>query len=101
MRRIVLLALLWSTSYAAAETCLIVRHSTTSEQFWVSGANWKYVAGDFPSTMKWKSNITDRNIRKIKSLGGKVVVVTEKYSAVDLESAKKECATPDKVADAK
>jgi hypothetical protein len=44
--------------------------------------------------MKWKSNITDRNIRKVKELGGKVVVVNQNYSSADLEDARKQCATP-------
>ena len=74
-----------------APTCLIVKHAGVSHQVWVSGANWQYVAGDFPKGMKWKSNITDRNIRKIKEDGGQVVIVPEKYSASDLEEAKKSC----------
>ena len=42
--------------------------------------------------MKWKSNITDRNIRKIKEEGGRVVVVPNDYHAADLEDARKQCA---------
>jgi hypothetical protein len=57
----------------------------------VSGANWRYVAGEFPPGMKWKSNVRDRDVRKIKELGGKVVVVGQDYSIDELESAKKEC----------
>lgn len=76
----------------AADTCLIVKHATTSDQIWVSGANWRYVEGDFPKGQKWKSNITDRSIRKIKELGGKVVVVPDKASVEQLEDARKQCA---------
>ena len=72
---------------------LIVKHATTSQQMWVSGANWRYVEGDFPNGMKWKSNITDRGIRQIKEKGGKVVIVPEKYSTLDLEDARKQCGT--------
>jgi hypothetical protein len=43
--------------------------------------------------MKFKSNVTDRNVRKIKELGGKVVIVPQNYSLADLENAKKECAS--------
>lgn len=71
--------------------CLIVKHASTSSQAFVSGANWRYVAGDFPKEMKWKSNITDRNIRKIKELGGRVVIVPTDYHAADLEDARKQC----------
>lgn len=48
--------------------------------------------GDFPKGQKWKSNITDRSIRKIKELGGKVVVVPDKASVEQLEDARKQCA---------
>jgi hypothetical protein len=41
--------------------------------------------------MKWKSNLTDRNIRQLKQKGGKVVIVPEKYSSIDLEDARKQC----------
>lgn len=88
------LVLLLATSAYAADTCLIVKHASASSQIWVSGANWRYVEGEFPQGEKWKSNITDRGIRHIKEKGGKVVVVPEKYSATDLEDARKQCANP-------
>jgi hypothetical protein len=72
-------------------SCLIVKHASTARQFFVSGANWQYVAGDFPKGMKWKSNITDRNIRKVKELGGQVVVIKPDYNAEDLAQAQKTC----------
>jgi hypothetical protein len=87
-----LIAVLFVTSCYAADTCLIVKHATASEQAWVSGANWRYVEGDFPKGEKWKSNITDRGVRKIKEKGGKVVTVPAKYSTADLEDARKQCA---------
>lgn len=72
-------------------SCLILKHASVSSQMWVSGANWRYVAGDFPPNVKWKSNVRDGDIRKIKKLGGKVVVVGQDYTVLELESAKKEC----------
>jgi hypothetical protein len=81
--------------YANDNPYLIVKHATASQQVWVSGANWRYVEGDFPAGMKWKSNITDRGIRQIKEKRkrGKVVIVPEKYSTTDLEDARKQCST--------
>lgn len=81
-------------SLAAAEdqpSCLIVKHASAARQMFVSGANWQYVAGDFPKGMKWKSNITDRNVRKIKELGGKVVVVQQSYTPEELKQAQESC----------
>jgi hypothetical protein len=92
MRYLLLLLSLAVPGHAANQSCLIVKHATTSDQFWVSGANWRYVEGEFPGGMKWKSNITDRNVRQIKQKGGKVVIVPEKYSTTDLEDARKQCA---------
>ena len=81
-----------SSGQVEVPSCLIVKHASTAHQFFVSGANWQYVAGDFPKGMKWKSNITDRNIRKIKEMGGRVVVIRSDYTAEDLAQAQKACA---------
>lgn len=81
-----------SSTQAERPSCLIVKHASTAHQFFVSGANWQYVAGDFPKGMKWKSNVRDRDIRKIKEMGGRVVVIRPEYSADDLAQARKECA---------
>ena len=61
------------------------------EEVKASGLRGRGGAG-FPAGMKWKSNITDRGVRQIKEKGGKVVIVPEKYSTVDLEDARKQCA---------
>jgi hypothetical protein len=93
MRRWVWLFLFAVPSFEADSSWLIVKHASTSSQAFVSGANWRYVAGDFPKEMKWKSNITDRNIRKIKELGGRVVIVPTDYHVADVEDARKQCGT--------
>jgi predicted NUDIX family NTP pyrophosphohydrolase len=86
MRNLLLLFVLVVPSFAGDPPCLIVKHAG----IWVI-PNWQYVEGDFPEGMKWKSNLTDRNIRQIKQKGGKVVIVPEKYSSIDLEDARKQC----------
>jgi hypothetical protein len=90
LRCFVLFSLICS-AFGADETCLIIRHASTAHQMLVSGANWQYVEGDFPKEMKWKSNITDRNVRKIKESGGKVVIVPTTYTPADLEDARRQC----------
>jgi len=87
-----LVLLFAASSLHAAPSCLIVKHASAARQFFVNGANWQYVAGDFPAGMKWKSNIWDRDIRKAKKLGGKVVTLKSDYTAADLEEAKRSCA---------
>ena len=92
-----LIGLSWGQSNAGAAlpthapTCVIVKHASTAHQMFVSGANWQFVSGDFPAGMKWKSNIPDRTIRKIKEMGGRVVIVAQTYTSADLDAAKKRC----------
>lgn len=92
--RVFTVVLLTSVAFAAdPPSCLIIRHASAAHQFLVSGANWQYVSGEFPKGMKWKSNITDRYVRKIKDAGWRVVTVPTNYTASDLEFAQKQCST--------
>jgi hypothetical protein len=85
--RYLLLLSLSLPGFAGEQSCLIIKHTG----IWVIGPNWQYVEGDFPAGMKWRSNLTDHNVRQIKAKGGKVVIVPEKYSSIDLEDARKQC----------
>ncbi len=71
--------------------CLIIKHATAAHQVFVSGANWQYVDGEFPPGEKWKSNITDRYIRKIKGKDWRVVIIPTNYTMADLEQARASC----------
>jgi hypothetical protein len=73
------------------QSCVVIKHASAARQAFVSGANWQYVAGDFPRGMKWKSNIRDRDVRKIKKLGGRVVIVNQNYNGEDLKQAQESC----------
>lgn len=86
-----LIAWALTISAVAQPTCLVIKHASAARQAFISGANWQYVAGDFPNGMKWKSNITDRYVRKIKSAGGVVVVVNQDYTVDELKQAKETC----------
>lgn len=88
---LVLGILCFASLVAAQPTCLVVKHASTAHQFFVSGANWQYVAGDFPEGMKWKSNITDGTIRKVKKMGGKVAIIRSDYTSDDLAQTLKGC----------
>ena len=72
-------------------TCLIVKHTSVAHQVLVNWNNWQYVAGDFPKGMKWKSNLTDRNIRQIKEHGGHVAIVPQNYTADDVQKVFATC----------
>jgi hypothetical protein len=92
--RYLLLLCFFTSAFGADDgkpNCLILKHASVSHQVWVSGSNWQYVAGDFPPGEKWRSNVTDRNVRKYKTLGWNVVMVPEKYTPADLDQALKTC----------
>jgi hypothetical protein len=80
-----------SPGQAEVPRCLIMKHSGNFSAF-ANNANWEYVAGDFPKGMKWKGHLTDRAVRKVKEMGGRVVVVPQKYTPEDLAQAEKTCA---------
>ena len=79
---------------AGPPSCLIVRHASGFSAF-ANNANWEYVAGDFPGSMEWKGHLTDRNMRKVKKLGGRVIILQRNYTSADLEQAKASCLRPE------
>jgi hypothetical protein len=50
-----------------------------------------YVAGDYPSGFKWRSELSDGDVRDLQQKGGRMVVLKPDYQASDLEDAKKDC----------
>ena len=50
-----------------------------------------YVEGDYPSGFKWRSELSDGDVREIQQKGGKVVVMRPDYELFDLEDARKQC----------
>jgi hypothetical protein len=81
-----------SSGQVEVPSCLIVKHASSARQFFVDGAPWQYVAGDFPKGMKWKNGIKDGYIREVKKRGGRVVVVRPQYTPEELADAQKACA---------
>jgi hypothetical protein len=95
MRYLAVLVLMAACAVAADNpSCVIIRHASATRQIFVSGANWQFVEGDFPKGMKWKSNVTDRNVRKIKELGGRVITIPTNYTVADLADAREQCKKP-------
>lgn len=50
-----------------------------------------YVEGDYPSGFKWRSELSDGDVRELQQKGGKMVVMSPDYQASDLEDARKQC----------
>ncbi|HEY5176636.1 MAG TPA: hypothetical protein VII95_13840 [Terriglobales bacterium] len=50
-----------------------------------------YVEGDYPSGFKWRSELSDGDVRELQQKGEKMVVMKPDYQASDLEDARKQC----------
>jgi hypothetical protein len=50
-----------------------------------------YVEGDYPSGFKWRSELSDGDVRELQQKGGKMVVMKPDYQISDLEDARKQC----------
>jgi len=55
-----------------------------------------YLAGDYPSGFPFRTSIKDKDVDKIKSKGGRVLVLDPNYTRDDLEKAKQSCENPGK-----
>jgi uncharacterized protein YjlB len=102
VKRALLLFLLSSIGFAADQPCVIVKPASTAYRTLVSNKSFQFVEGDYPAGMKWKSNVSDGDVRKIHEKGGKVVILPQHYAVADLEDARKQCAaTSEKAAEEK
>jgi hypothetical protein len=50
-----------------------------------------YVEGDYPPGFKWRSELSDRDVRELQQKGGRIVVMKPDYLLSDLEDARKQC----------
>lgn len=50
-----------------------------------------YVEGDYPHGFKWRSELSDGDVRSLQEKGGRMVVMKPDYQASDLEDARKQC----------
>jgi hypothetical protein len=54
-----------------------------------------YLAGEYPPGIPFRSQIKDKDVDKIRSKGGRVIILDTKYTHDDLEKAKKQCSEPE------
>jgi hypothetical protein len=53
-----------------------------------------YVEGTYPDSFKWRSEMSDGDVRDLQQKGGRVVVLRPDYQLADLEDARKSCREP-------
>ena len=77
------------------KTCVVVKRHVY--KFGENAARWHphrpfdYVEGDYPSGFKWRSELSDKDVRELQEKGGKMVVLRPDYNTADLEDARKQC----------
>ena len=83
------------TALAADSPCVILRDypRKTADAFtrWTTPPPFEYVEGDFPKGFKFRTEIRDKHVRKIKELGGKIVIIKTDYTPADLLDARNRC----------
>jgi len=55
-----------------------------------------YVEGDYPEGFKWRSELSDGDVRELQKMGGRMIVLRSDYELADLEDARKQCKAPAK-----
>lgn len=50
-----------------------------------------YVEGDYPPGFKWRSELSDGDVRELQKKGGRIVIMKPDYEISDLEDARKQC----------
>lgn len=53
-----------------------------------------YVEGNYPPGFKWRSELSDGDVRELQQKGGRIVVMRSDYEVADLEDARKQCQSP-------
>lgn len=79
-----------------AQPCVIVKRQPArwADAGILSGKQmhpFAYVEGSYPSGFKWRSELSEGNVRELQKKGGKVVVMRPDYEMSDLEDARKQC----------
>jgi hypothetical protein len=50
-----------------------------------------FVEGNYPPGFKWRSELSDGDVRELQQDGGKIVVLKPDYQTSDVEDARKQC----------
>lgn len=78
-----------------AQRCVIVKHHTYKFGENMSRVHphrpFDYVEGDYPPGFKWRSELSDGDVRELQKKGGKIVILNSDYTPADLEDARKQC----------
>jgi len=106
MKAVALLSLLFLPSFAAGQakpdspptqSCVIVKRHVYKFGENMSRVHphrpFDYVEGDYPPGFKWRSELSDGDVRELQKKGGKIIVLKADYELADLEDARRQCKT--------
>jgi hypothetical protein len=114
MMRPILMFLLFAVSLSAQEQksspqapspegkpagpCVIVKRMGPADEitshlysFGIRGKQFQYVEGNLPPKISFHGRLTDHDVRNILDKGGRVQILEQRYTAADLEAARKQC----------
>lgn len=78
-----------------APSCVIVKHHVHKFGENMSRLHphrpFDYVEGAYPPGFKWRSELSDGDVREPQKKGGKIVILNSDYTLADLEDARKQC----------
>ena len=87
-----------SVELSTAQDCVILKRMGPADQitshmysFGIRGKQFQYVEGPLPKGIKFHGRLTDNDVRKIQSAGGRFVVLEPKFTGADLAEARKGC----------
>jgi hypothetical protein len=87
-------------SPAASQPCVIVKRHVHKFGENMSRLHphrpFDYVEGEYPANFKWRSELSDGDVRELQRKGGKIVVLRSDYQPADLEDARKQCSQQEK-----
>lgn len=56
--------------------------------------SFDYVEGDYATGFKWRSELSDGDVKELQQKGGKMVVLSPDNQLADLEDARRQCKAP-------
>ncbi|MGC2234242.1 MAG: hypothetical protein WBA09_22265 [Candidatus Acidiferrum sp.] len=81
--------------------CVILKEMGPADQitshlysFGFRGKQFQYLEGTLPPRVKFHGRLTDHDVRKILDNGGQVRIVQSKYTAQEVQDARRACSDP-------
>lgn len=79
-------------------SCVVLKRMGPADQvtshmlaFGIRGKQFTFVEGNLPKGVKFHGRLTDHDVRQIQDKGGKIVILSNKFSDDELRQARESC----------